>query len=151
VAEAGPPAEQERAEAARLFNVVWELMERERTAAEDLAMVHAAHASRHHWTAAGGPVNWARGEWQVSRVYSLLGRVEAALWHGRACLALVEEHELGAFDRGYAHEALARAHSLAGRLGATRRHLVEAKRAALQVPEGDDRALLEADLATVEV
>lgn len=40
----------ERALASRLFNGVWELLERpERTTTDDDTMLHMAHASRHHW------------------------------------------------------------------------------------------------------
>ena len=35
--------------------------------------------------------NLARGEWQVSRVYVLLGRAETAIWHARRCLEHCEE------------------------------------------------------------
>ena len=47
-------------------------------------MIHAAHASRHHWAAVGTGVNLARGEWQISRVYVTLGRGEPALFHAGA-------------------------------------------------------------------
>ena len=60
-----------------LFNHVWTLLEKERrTTAEDDEMIHAAHASRYHWGKVGEPVNLARGEWQCSRVYAVLGRVD---------------------------------------------------------------------------
>ena len=38
-------------------------------------MIHAAHASRFHWSRAEGAesVNLARGEWQCSRVYAVAG------------------------------------------------------------------------------
>ena len=70
-----------------LFNSVWRLLERtDRTAAEDDEMLHAAHASRHHWGEVGERVNLARGEWQCSRVYAVLGRAEPAMWHAQRCL-----------------------------------------------------------------
>ena len=55
-------------------------------------MIHAAHASRFHWSRAEGvtTINLARGEWQCCRVYAVLGRGEPALWHARRCLAYVE-------------------------------------------------------------
>ena len=103
--------------AARLFNRVWELLERtDRTAAEDDEMLHAAHASRHHWGQVGEPVHWARGEWQCSRVYAKLGRAEPALYHGRRCLELGEEHDLGRFR----HRLRARGHRPRGQAGRAR-------------------------------
>ena len=46
-------------------------------------MIHAAHASRYHWSQVGEPVNVAHGEWQCSHVYAALGRAEPALHHAR--------------------------------------------------------------------
>ena len=74
-----------------LFNHTWTLLEKtDRTPAEDDEMIHSAHASRYHWgeVGVGEPVNLARGEWQCSRVYAVLGRAEPALWHARRCVAL---------------------------------------------------------------
>jgi hypothetical protein len=98
-----------------LFNHVWTLIETpDRTPQQDVEMIHAAHASRHHWGEVGTPVNFARGEWQVSRVYSLLGRGEPALVHARLCLETCVEHGIGDFDIAYAHEAMARAYRVLG-------------------------------------
>ena len=59
-----------------LFNATWDLLEKPaRTKEEDDEMIHSAHASRYHWGKVGEPVNLARGEWQVARVYTLLNRL----------------------------------------------------------------------------
>jgi DNA-binding transcriptional MerR regulator len=137
----------ERKLAASLFNRVWDLMEKtDRDRMDDDTMLHAAHASRHHWGIVGEPVNWARGEWQVSRVYAVLGRPEPALHHGERCLQLVEEHELSPFDVGYAHEAIARAHRLAGRAADATTHVDLARAAASKITDAEDRELLVVDL-----
>ena len=103
-------AETHRQLAVDLFNHTWTLLETtDRTPMQDDEMLHAAHASRHHWGVVGEPVNFARGEWQCSRVYAVLGRAEPALWHGRRCLAICEEHGIGDFDVAFAWEAIARA------------------------------------------
>ena len=140
------------AEAKRLFNRVWELLElAARTPEQDLEMVHAAHASRHLWSSVDEPVRWARGEWQVSRVYATLGRAEPALVHAKACLEMAERHDLSAFDLGFGHEALARAHAVASHRGTARRHVVKGRRAADRVIDPQHRALLEGDLAGIDV
>ncbi len=101
--------------AVELFNDTWKLLEKKRrTADEEDRMVNGAHASRYHWGIAGGPENWAIGEWQVSRVYAVLRRPEPALHHASRCLALCRRHRLGDFVLAYAHEALARTHAVAG-------------------------------------
>lgn len=57
------PADERRL-AVALFNHVWELLGRsDRTADEDDEMLHAAHASRHHWGRVGEALQRARGEW----------------------------------------------------------------------------------------
>lgn len=140
----------ERRLAARLFNRVLELLERtDRTAAEDDAVLHAAHASRHHWGQVGGPVHWARGEWQCSRVYAALGRAEPALYHGRRCLELAEEHGLGGFDRGCAHEAIARAAKLAGIDVHAAKHAALALAEAERLTDLEERDVLLSDIASL--
>ena len=68
-----------------LFNEAWRLME---TREDDDRLLHITHASRYHWGQAEEcrSENLARGEWQVSRVYTVLGRPEPAIWHARRCL-----------------------------------------------------------------
>ena len=107
--------DQHRQCAKALFNSVWTLLEQpERTRDEDDLMVHRAHAMMLHWLQVGEPVNFARGEWQLSRVYAVLGRFEPAVHHAERCRVICEDNGLGAFDKGFAYEALARAHAVGG-------------------------------------
>jgi hypothetical protein len=140
----------ERALAAGLFNSTWTLLTKEpRTADEVDSMIHAAHASRHHWAAVGGPEHRARGEWQCSRVYAVLGRGEPALWHARRCLEICEANGIGDWDLAFAHEALARAYRVAGDPARSEEHLALARAAGETIADTEDRDLLEADLATI--
>ncbi|OGS66514.1 MAG: hypothetical protein A3K59_08540 [Euryarchaeota archaeon RBG_19FT_COMBO_69_17] len=133
-------ARRERAIAVELFNEVWRLLEKPRRSKADAdRMVHAAHASRHHWGEVGTPVNVAIGEWQVSHVYAVLRRAEPATYHAKRCLALCREHGIGDFPLAFAYEALARADALAGRRGDLRRHLAAAERAGRRIAEEADR------------
>jgi hypothetical protein len=144
--------EEERQLAVDLFNHAWTLMELDgRTAEQDDELIHAAHASRHHWAAVGTPANLARGEWQLSRVYTVLGRAEPALHHARRCLAYCEANPdaLEDWDLPYAHEALARAHALAGEADGAGRHAAQARELSARVAGAKDREHLEADLATL--
>jgi tetratricopeptide (TPR) repeat protein len=145
--------EDERQLAVDLFNHAWKLLETdERTAEQDDELINAAHASRHHWAAVGTPANLARGEWQLARVYTVIGRSEPALYHARRCLAYCEANAdaLEDWDLPYAHEALARAHALAGEADEARRHAVQARELASRVADAEDREHLEEDLATLE-
>jgi DNA-binding transcriptional MerR regulator len=136
--------------AAALFNRVWTLLEQEnRTEAEDAEMIHAAHASTYHWMQIGQPVNRARGEWQCSRVYAVLGRPEPALFHAQKVLDICQREGIADFDLAFAYEALARACALGGDTGEARRWAELARAACEQVAEDDDREIVIADLETL--
>jgi hypothetical protein len=123
-----------------LFNHTWELLDKsERTQAEVDEMIHAAHASRYHWGLAGTAVNLARGEWQISRVYSVLKRAEPALYHARRSLEICQENGIGDFDMAFAYEALARAASVLGDEQVVRENLALAKAAGEKIAEQDDK------------
>lgn len=137
----------QRKTAADLFNYTWTLLEKpDRTERESDLMVHAAHASRFMWEEIGEPVNHARGEWQIARVYSVVDRAEPALHHARRCLAIVEEHGVGDFDLACAYEAMARAHATAGEREAAARYEALGREAAARIADEDDRDLVLADL-----
>ncbi|MGA7476912.1 MAG: hypothetical protein WBW47_06835 [Thermoplasmata archaeon] len=141
---------QHRKVGADLFNYTWSLLDRKKRSPEEVdEMLHAAHASRYHWGHAGTPRNRAIGEWQVSRVYSTLGRAEPALYHGRRALAIARRNGLGRFHLAYAFEALARASAVAGLRRARDRYLREARRIGAAVRDRDDRRMLLEDLATI--
>jgi hypothetical protein len=145
--------EQRRVLASDFFNRVWELLEMpERTREQDDEMLHGAHASRALWAGSGTLANLARGEWQCSRVYAVLGRPEPALWHARRCLELCEQAEPGVlsdFDLPFAYEALARADLVAGDREAALRWLERAAGEAVRIAEADDRELVATDLAEI--
>jgi DNA-binding transcriptional MerR regulator len=137
----------QRKTAADLFNFTWTLLEKpDRTERETDLMVHAAHASRFMWEDIGEPVNHARGEWQIARVYAVAERPEPALHHARRCLQIVEEHGVGDFDLACAYEALARAHATAGELEPAARYEALGREAAARIAGADDRELVISDL-----
>ncbi len=144
---------QHRAEAVGLFNGVWQMLDAaDRSPARDDQMVHAAHASRWHWSQAdelGGDEQLAVGEWQCSRVYSVLGRGEPALHHARACLAICEASGLGDWVLAAAYEALARASAAAGDFGEARAWLGRARTAVSVIADPKDREVIEGDLASL--
>lgn len=133
--------------AASLFNGTWDLLEKpDRTPDEDAEMLHMAHASRYHWGKVGGPRQLATGEWQISRVYSVIGEPEAARRFAYLCQHRTKEARLGAFHLGYACEALARAAHAAGDEVECAARVAEARAYLGQVQDTQDAALLKADL-----
>ena len=145
---AGP--ELHRALAAYLFNLTWRLLDRaHRTPSQRDEMVHAAHASRYHWGRAGRPRNRSIAEWQISRVYAVLGRSEPARHHGRRALAIARRYRLAPFYVGYALEALARAAAVGGDRRSRDAFVRRARATAARVRAADDRRRLEADLDAI--
>ena len=100
------------------FNATWDLLDsKDRTKEDNFKMIHTAHASRFHWGEIGTPLEFQRGEWQISRVYSVLGLGEPALFHAQHCHDICTEKEIVDFDMAFACEALARAHHVLGNSG----------------------------------
>ncbi len=140
-----------RKTAVNLFNEVWDLMEKpDRTSEEDFQMIHKAHSSRFHWGEIGEPVNFSRGEWQISRVYAVLRRAEPCLVHAQRNLEIVLEHEIKDFDLAFAYEALARAYSLSGDAVAKEKYLNLSKEASTLINKDADRNVVLKDLETIE-
>jgi len=127
----------------------WELLETEgRTADQDGAMIEAAHVSAYHWTAVGSGLNHQRAQWLLSRVYSVLGMGERALYHARRCQALTDQHQdlMLDFDRAFALEGLARAHAVAGDLEQAAAYMRQAEAAGGKISDADDRNYFLLDL-----
>jgi DNA-binding transcriptional MerR regulator len=142
----------ERTLAAQLFNETWRLMEREgRSQEEDDRMVHTAHASRYHWgqVPTATPAHLARGEWQVSRVYAVLGRSEPAIYHAQRVMDICQANGIGDWDLAFGYEALARAFAVAADAETARAFTDKALAAAESIAEDEDRDLLLADLETI--
>jgi len=95
------------------------------------------------------PAHLARGEWQISRVYAVLGRAEPALYHARRVLELCQENGIGDWDLAFAYEAVARAHAVGGDAGQAREYTDRALAAAGDIADSEERDLVLADLETV--
>jgi len=133
------------------FNGTWDLIEKtNRTPDEDTTMIHMAHASRYHWGQIGTPLNFARGDWQISRVYAILGQGENALKYAKSCIHLCLDHDLGDFDLAFAYEAAARAFAVLGDTDMTREHLAYAKKAGEAIAEEDDQKYFFGELETIQ-
>jgi DNA-binding transcriptional MerR regulator len=143
-------AAEERRQAVDLFNGVWRLLEKEdRTVEDDDTMLHMAHASRYHWGQVGGPEQLSRGEWQVSRVYAVLGRAEPAAYHARRSLEICRANGIGDWDLAFAYEALARASAVADDKEQARAWTEQALAAAEDIAEAEDRELVVTDLESI--
>ena len=133
-----------------LFNLVWEFLDKEeRTVEENDRMIHAAHASRFHWGEIGTPLEFERGEWQISRVYSILNRPEAAIHHAQRCLAICRENNIADFDIAFAYEALARAYATAGDTERSKEYIELGEQAGEKIEDKEDRDYFFSELKTI--
>jgi hypothetical protein len=116
-------------------------------------MIHAAHAQVWHWSKAGTTVNLGRGEWQVARVYSVLGWGHEAVFHAGRCVEYAEQAEAAgeaeAWDVPSAYEAMARAHAVAGDRPRAEEWRGRARTAVAAIEDKDDREQIEQDIATL--
>ncbi|MBN1435240.1 tetratricopeptide repeat protein [Candidatus Fermentibacterales bacterium] len=136
---------------AALNGEVWSLLEKpDRTQAEDMRMIHAAHASQYHWLVGGDEANEQRGEWLIARVYLVLGHPEAALRHARRCMELTERHpgKMQDFDLAFAYEGLARTSALAGDSEEAARLKAKARELGSRIADPEDRQIFEQDFAS---
>ena len=135
-----------------LFNATWELLEKPvRTKEEDDEMIHRAHASRYHWGKVGTPVNLARGEWQLARVYTVLNLPESAHYHALRSLEICQANNIGDFDLAYAYEALARVNSLRNKIIECHYYLKLARKAGDAILEQEDREHFFQDLGNIQI
>jgi hypothetical protein len=144
------PAEHRKL-AASFFNETWRLLDlTDRTAEQDTQMIHCAHASRMHWELFGNARNRMVGEWQIARVYSVLGFPESALYHATVCMANTESAGVTGFLLGCAHEGMARALALTNKEAAAVHHKI-ALEILPSIDDPEDAEILRSDLASIEL
>jgi len=146
-------ADTHRRVAVQLFNHVWTLLEtEERSQEQEDEMLHAAHASRWHWSRTGVPdlrQRLAVGEWQCARVYAVLGRGEPALHHARRCMELAAGEGIEQWMVAASYEGMARASRVAGDDAAFEEWRSRATEATAAISEEEEREVIENDLATL--
>ncbi len=134
-----------------LFNATWTLLDKpDRTHDEDEAMVHTAHASRFHWSQASHEAkHQARGEWQLSRVYAVLGRGEPAVHHAGECIEWCGRGDVEDWDIAFAYESMSRACAVAGDADSAAMFKRLAREAGDAIADPEDRVQFERDYATL--
>lgn len=143
--------ETQRRLAASLFNQTWDLMGLKIRSPEQAdAMVAMAYASLHHWSRVGSARELAIGHWQVARACGLAGLLDSSSHHAHRCLAIVESAGLGAFDRAFACEGLARAEALRGAPQAAREWTAKSRAALEGITDAEEREVIQNDLRSVE-
>ena len=124
------------------------LMKKERSEQDDLRMIMFAKSSLYHWKQSTNfqPVNEQRGEWLISRVYSILEKGETALFHAKNTIALTEKYELKDFDLAYAYESLARSYAALKNKDESKIWYKKAKQAGELISDNKDKEIFNGDL-----
>lgn len=137
-----------RALAVRAFNRSWELLEADRTQADDLELLDVAFASRHHWRIEGGAQQLAIADWMVSRCFAQLGEGRLSVRFATAALQ-GEPPDAPAWLRASLLEGLARAHAANGDASARDDAVAAASEALAAEDDEEDRTLIAKQLASV--
>lgn len=140
-------AEDHRRLAVRCNNTTWDMIEADRTPANDEEMLRRAYAAAYHWQHAEGrgPVNEVRALWLLAKVHLVAGLADRALHYADACLVLCADHGVVDFDLAYARAARAGALALLGLPDEAAAEWAAAK--AVPIADAEDRAQVESDLA----
>ena len=142
--------------AVELFNNTWKYLDKDTlTDKEKDAMVNSSHASRYHWGIRvengwdATPINLGRGDWQLSRVYTVLGDGDRAVHYGHTYLEICKKEGIKDWDLAYAYEALARGYAVKGDAKNKEKYLKLAEKATADVKDKDTRDMIESDLKTI--
>jgi hypothetical protein len=136
--------------AVECFNGTWDLLEKpDRSVEDDSKMIHMAHASRFHWGEIGEPINLARGDWQIARVYAVLNQAENSLKYARSSLHVCLENGIQDFDLAFGYEAIARAYAILGDKEMQEKYINLAKEAGNKISKPDDKNYFFRQLDTI--
>lgn len=135
------------------FNAIWDILQKpDRTAQEDEQLLQLAFTSLWHWTQREDyhPRHLSIGYWMISRVYAVLEQGQNALCYAQKCLDASRHEEIALYFKGYAYEALTRAHYLLGDREEMQTNLHKANKVAEALQDEEERKLLLDDLATIK-
>ena len=145
-----------RKQSVDLFNETWNyLAKKDRTSEEEDLMVNLSHASRYHWGVRvendwdATPINLGRGDWQLSRVYAVLGDGKRAVHYGKNYLDICKKEGIKNWDLAYAYEALARGYAVADDAKNKDKYLDLAKKALDDVKDKETKDMILGDLKTI--
>ena len=143
--------DQQRGFAVQYFNQTWDLIDQAaREPADDRQMLTLAMASRALWDGIGADEQLITGDWQVAHVAALTGHADLSLDFAAAAYERASNADIPTWLKASTCEGLARAHAAAGHEAERDAWVLEARQLLEQVDDGEDRALIEGQLATVD-
>lgn len=136
----------------RCFNKAWDLIDHDsRSPEQDEEMLQLSMASLWHWNQREDctDTNLSIANWQISRVYAVLGRGDEARRYAKFCLEVSQRQGVGLFYLAYAYEALSRAEKVVGNRAEMQEFRATALSLAGEITDVDSREMLLSDLKTI--
>jgi len=155
MSETPPPEEVatwQRRLASQANNRAWSLSESlGRTPEEDEEMLQAAHAAMYFWKKAGNANNHAHAALLVAHAYALLRLPGPAKHYLRQFQPFFLDQESKPWELALSHAVVANVAAAAGEGDAHARHYAEAARLIAELPDPEDREILDATLRVIPV
>jgi hypothetical protein len=112
-------------------------------------MLDAAHAAMYVWNAVGTTRNIAAAQVLLGQAHALLGNARYALPYAEAAHAYFMSNPSQPWELAFSHAVLASAAHCAGDSALYERNYTAALALIAKLPEGEDKALLEATMKVV--
>ena len=135
------------------FNRAWDLIDLpERSADQESELLALAFASHWHWTQREdySPAKASISNWQISRVFALIGDGPMAVRFGERALNVLKDPNESPFLTAYAYEAQARGLAVSGNHDTARLMLEQGSSYAAQIESDENRSLVAADLEQLQ-
>lgn len=126
-------------------NQAWDFVQAASRSPDEVErMIHAAHASCHHWLQVGEPVHHLRALCLLATAYAVANLGEASARHAERALELLDQPQTKPtpFDRALAHGCAATALGLLGDQSRSQAEVLLARRASELIKAPEDRQLL---------
>ena len=142
----------ERELAVSLYNRCWELLEAgARTPDDDVELLTSAFTSRFHWRRVGTPQQWVVSDWMVARAAGTVGYYSLAMAFALRANRAAQAGGLPDWLVASCAEGVARAYAVSGDRDRVKEWANRAATLVAAIAGDEDRALIAAQLASIEV
>lgn len=123
-------------------NRAWALAVQDRSEAEDMEMLDAAHASAFHWNVAGDEIHRMRAGMLLAEVHALLGLGQTAFDHAERMRDFFLDRETPDWELAFVHAIHAHAAAIVGDADGHEASYAEAERAIEAIADPEDRRIV---------
>lgn len=123
-------------------NRAWELATSDRSSADDLEMLNAAHASAYHWAATGDELSVMRARMLLAEVHCLVGLGRTAYEYAQEMSVYFKSAETPDWELAFTHTIHAHACYVAGKTEEYSASYASAIQAIKDIADEADRAIV---------